>query len=115
MPRVLDEPPSRRPPILTVTRSTLAIIRDGLETQAQSKNNALMSEHVGQKLRQWLGTIPIGNGADQPDRDWDESQIAAIAGFAQDEHLGHLTAEDIYRHYVESKVESIYSLKSDWL
>lgn len=58
---------------------------------------------VDSKLRRWLSEIPIGNGAD---RGWDDSQIAGIASFAQDRHLEHLNAEDIYRKYVEYQVDS---------
>jgi len=54
------------------------------------------------KIRRWLQTIPIGDGAE---RGWDESQIAEIAGFAQGRNLEHLSAEEIYKRYVEYQVE----------
>lgn len=63
----------------------------------------LLQDSVDSKIRRWLSTIPIGNGAN---RGWDDSQITEIAGFAQDKHLEHLAAEDIYKKYVEHQVES---------
>merc|ERR1719498_1727097 len=62
-----------------------------------------LQDGVDSKIRRWLSTIPIGNGAD---RGWDDAQIAGIAAFAQDRHLEHLPAEDIYKKYVEHQVES---------
>lgn len=62
----------------------------------------LLQDSVEGKIRQWLRTIPIGNGAD---RGWDDAQIAEIAEFAQDQHLEHLGAEDIYKRFVEHQVE----------
>lgn len=62
----------------------------------------LLQDSVEGKLREWLKTIPIGNGAE---RGWDDSQILEIAEFAQDQHLEHLTAEEIYKRYVEYQVE----------
>merc|ERR1711972_401732 len=53
-------------------------------------------------LKEWLKTIPIGNGAE---RGWDDTQILEIAEFAQEQHLEHLTAEEIYKRYVEYQVE----------
>merc|ERR1719183_2651742 len=58
----------------------------------------LLQDNVDAKIRRWLRTIPIGNGAD---RGWDDSQIAEIAAFAQDQHIEHLQAEEIYKQYVE--------------
>lgn len=66
----------------------------------------LLQDNVDTKIRRWLRTIPIGNGAD---RGWDDAQIAEIARFAQDQHLEHLAAEDIYKRYVEHQVESAVS------
>jgi len=63
----------------------------------------LLQDSVEGKIRTWLKTIPIGNGAD---RGWDDAQIIAIAEFAQDKHLEHLTAEEIYKRYVEHQVEA---------
>lgn len=57
---------------------------------------------VNQKIREWLKTIPIGNGAE---RGWDDAQIAQIAEFAQEQHLEHLEVEDIYRRYVDHQVD----------
>lgn len=54
------------------------------------------------KIREWLRSIPIGNGAE---RGWDDSQIRAIASFAQEEDLDHLDAAEIYKRYVEHQVE----------
>jgi len=54
------------------------------------------------KIRNWLSTIPIGNGAD---RGWDDKQVESIAAFASEKSLGHLPAEDIYRQYVEHHLE----------
>jgi len=54
------------------------------------------------KLHQWLATIPIGNGAE---RGWDNAQVAEIALFAEDQHIEHLPAEEIYKRYVEYQVE----------
>jgi len=62
----------------------------------------LLQDSVEGKLRDWLKTIPIGNGEE---RGWDDSQILEIAEFAQDHHLEHLQAEDIYKRYVEFQVE----------
>lgn len=62
-----------------------------------------MQDNVDAKIRRWLKTIPIGNGSD---RGWDDAQIMEIAEFAQDKHLEHLAAEDIYKKYVEHQVES---------
>jgi len=63
----------------------------------------LLQDSAEGKIREWLKTIPIGNGAD---RGWDDGQILQIAEFAQDQHLEHLAAEDIYKRYVEHQVES---------
>mmetsp|Transcript_17631 Transcript_17631/g.48414 ORF Transcript_17631/g.48414 Transcript_17631/m.48414 type:complete len:612 (+) Transcript_17631:75-1910(+) len=57
---------------------------------------------VEAKIRQWLQTIPIGNGAD---RGWDDGQIAEITEFARRKNLGDLDAETIYKKYVEDQVE----------
>jgi len=54
------------------------------------------------KIRNWLEGIPIGNGAD---RGWDDAQIVEIAEFAQDYKVDHFPAEEIYRRYVQNKVE----------
>jgi len=54
------------------------------------------------KIREWLKTIPIGNGAD---RGWDDSQIREIAAFAQDKQLEDASAEEIYKRFVEHQVE----------
>merc|ERR1712125_78281 len=54
------------------------------------------------KIRDWLKTIPIGNGAD---RGWDDTQIQEIAAFAKGQRLDHLDAEEIYKRYVEHQVE----------
>jgi len=54
------------------------------------------------KLREWLKSIPIGNGAE---RGWDDSQIREIATFAQEKKLEHASAEEIYKRYVENQVE----------
>lgn len=62
----------------------------------------IKQESVEEKIRQWLQQIPIGNGAE---RGWDDSQIAEIADFAQDQHLEHLDVEEIYKRYVEHQVE----------
>lgn len=62
----------------------------------------LLQDGAEAKLRRWLDTIPIGNGAD---RGWDDAQILEIAEFAQDQQLEHLAAEDIYKRYVEHQVE----------
>merc|ERR1719503_416492 len=56
---------------------------------------------VDQKLREWLDTIPMGNSEE---RGWDDSQIKAIAQFARDHYLDYLTAEEIYKRYVEHQV-----------
>lgn len=61
----------------------------------------LLHDSVDSKIRRWLSTIPIGNGAN---RGWDDAQITEIAEFAQDKHLEHLAAEDIYKKYVEHQV-----------
>jgi len=61
-----------------------------------------MQDSIEGKIRDWLKSIPIGNGAE---RGWDDSQILEIAEFAQDNHLEHLKAEDIYKRYVEFQVE----------
>jgi len=63
---------------------------------------------VEEKLRQWLSTIPMQGG--QPhnsaqDRDWDEMQISEIVVFAQESHMAHLPAEEIYRRFVEHQVD----------
>jgi hypothetical protein len=63
----------------------------------------ILQNSVDAKIRRWLRTIPIGNGAD---RGWDDSQIAEIAAFAQDQHIEHLQAEEIYKQYVEHQVEN---------
>lgn len=62
----------------------------------------ILQDNVDSKIRRWLKTIPIGNGAE---RGWDDAQIAEIVEFAQDQHLEHMTAEDIYKRYVEHQVE----------
>lgn len=54
------------------------------------------------KIRDWLSTIPIGNGAE---RGWDEEQILEIADFAKEQRLEHLGAEEIYKQFVEYQVE----------
>lgn len=59
------------------------------------------------KIRRWLTTIPIGSGEE---RGWDDGQILEIAKFVQDQHLEHLTAEEMYRSYVEYQVESAETL-----
>lgn len=61
-----------------------------------------LQESAEAKIRDWLKTIPIGNGAE---RGWDDAQILDIAGFAQDHKLDSLKAEDIYKRYVEFQVE----------
>eukprot|EP00439_Symbiodinium_sp_Y106_P066796 s2133_g10.t4 len=54
------------------------------------------------KIRQWLDTIPIGNGAE---RGWDDAQIREIAEFAaSQQNLQHLSAEQLYQRYVEHQV-----------
>jgi len=62
------------------------------------------------KIREWLDTIPIGNGAE---RGWDDTQILEIAEFAQEQHLEHLSAEDIYKRYVEWQVEKALAEAED--
>lgn len=60
---------------------------------------------IDTKLKQWLSTIPIGNGEE---RGWDEDQVAEIAAFARSASGGgleHASAEEIYRRYVEHQVE----------
>eukprot|EP00927_Polykrikos_kofoidii_P025521 TRINITY_DN22909_c0_g1_i1.p1 TRINITY_DN22909_c0_g1~~TRINITY_DN22909_c0_g1_i1.p1 ORF type:complete len:538 (+),score=65.48 TRINITY_DN22909_c0_g1_i1:49-1662(+) len=57
---------------------------------------------VETKLRQWLQTIPIGNGSH---RGWDDSQIEEMARFARRQRLDHLDAEALYKRYVEHQVE----------
>jgi len=104
------------PPIAVVTSSPLQqmgppIIGTGVSTPGMPPPPGLWMPSLGQllqdnvdaKIRRWLKTIPIGNGAD---RGWDDAQIAEIASFAQDHHLEHLAAEDIYKKYVEHQVES---------
>lgn len=61
-----------------------------------------LQDNVEGKIRQWLRTIAIGNGAE---RGWDDSQIAEIAEFAEGKHLENLEAEDIYKRFVEYQVE----------
>eukprot|EP00929_Paragymnodinium_shiwhaense_P097553 TRINITY_DN59206_c0_g1_i1.p1 TRINITY_DN59206_c0_g1~~TRINITY_DN59206_c0_g1_i1.p1 ORF type:complete len:751 (-),score=137.33 TRINITY_DN59206_c0_g1_i1:93-2345(-) len=57
---------------------------------------------VEAKLRQWLGTISIGNDAH---RGWDDGQIVELARFARDGRLEQQTPEEIYRRFVEHQVE----------
>jgi len=61
-----------------------------------------VKDTVVAKIRNWLKAIPIGDGAD---RGWDDEQIVEIAEFAQDYKFDHLPAEEIYRRYVQNKVE----------
>jgi len=63
----------------------------------------ILHDGVDSKIRRWLNTIPIGNGAN---RGWDDTQIREIGDFAKDKRLEHLGAEDIYRKYVEHQVET---------
>jgi hypothetical protein len=63
----------------------------------------IIQNTVDAKIRQWLRTIPIGNGSD---RGWDDAQISEIVAFAQDHHVEQLPAEDIYKKYVEHQVET---------
>eukprot|EP00434_Breviolum_minutum_P034343 symbB.v1.2.030392.t1/scaffold3419.1/size57203/2 len=53
------------------------------------------------KLRRWLDTIPIGNGAE---RGWDDTQIRDMASFANKNQLSHLPPEQLYQRYVEHQV-----------
>lgn len=57
---------------------------------------------VIQKLREWLDTIPIGNGEN---RGWDDKQLEEIADFAMENDHAQFSAEQIYRHFVEFQVE----------
>lgn len=62
----------------------------------------LLQDSAEGKIREWLKTIPIGDG---DERGWDDTQILEIAEFAQEHHLEHLAAEEIYKRYVEHQVE----------
>eukprot|EP00929_Paragymnodinium_shiwhaense_P064420 TRINITY_DN32258_c0_g1_i2.p2 TRINITY_DN32258_c0_g1~~TRINITY_DN32258_c0_g1_i2.p2 ORF type:complete len:125 (-),score=38.02 TRINITY_DN32258_c0_g1_i2:160-534(-) len=62
----------------------------------------IKQDGVEGKIRNWLATIPIGNGAE---RGWDDSQIVEIASFAEGRSLDHLDAQEIYKLYVEHQVE----------
>lgn len=55
------------------------------------------------KLRQWLATI--SKSENQPNRPWDDSQIANIVEFAQTSDIEQLSAEEIYKQYVDHTVE----------
>jgi len=94
VPLPLQPPYLKAPPGLT-----------GMLTPTMWNNPSLgrgLQDNVTTKIRNWLDTIPIGNGAD---RGWDDAQIREIADFAQDSHLEHLSAEEIYKRYVEHQVE----------
>lgn len=53
------------------------------------------------KIRQWLSTIPIGNGSE---RGWDDAQILEIANFAEMRGIENVSAEEMYKRYVEHQV-----------
>eukprot|EP00930_Biecheleria_cincta_P045233 TRINITY_DN31181_c0_g1_i1.p1 TRINITY_DN31181_c0_g1~~TRINITY_DN31181_c0_g1_i1.p1 ORF type:complete len:599 (-),score=83.50 TRINITY_DN31181_c0_g1_i1:39-1754(-) len=53
------------------------------------------------KIRQWLSTIPIGNGSE---RGWDDAQIQEIANFAETQGIEYVSAEEMYKRYVEHQV-----------
>jgi len=55
-----------------------------------------------QKVRDWLSSVPIGEGAS---RGWDEKQIEEISQFATSRRLEHLSAEGIYSKYVDHQIE----------
>jgi len=62
-----------------------------------------LDDSAERKIRRWLQTIPIGNGEE---RGWDGAQIQEIANFAEEHHLEHLAAEEIYKRFVEHQVAS---------
>ncbi|CAE8593602.1 unnamed protein product, partial [Polarella glacialis] len=93
--------PSVRPP--SPCPGVPRFARQGTESslwQAPSLSQLLQDSAEG-KIRKWLSTIPIGNGAE---RGWDDSQILEIAEFAEEKQIEHLSAEEIYKRYVEHQV-----------
>lgn len=62
----------------------------------------LATAGVEQKLRDWLQTIPIGNGES---RGWDQQQLTEMAAFATKNYYDQLPAEQIYRNFVEFQIE----------
>jgi len=62
------------------------------------------------KVRGWLAQIrdasadPAVGAAPEP-REWDDGQISKLVQFAQECHIEHLPAEEIYRRYVLHTVE----------
>jgi len=91
------------PPPLNLWMPSLGQLLQASGSHDTNPSFKTFQDSVEGKIRTWLKTIPIGNGAD---RGWDDAQIIAIAEFAQDKHLEHLTAEEIYKRYVEHQVEA---------
>lgn len=75
-----------------------AVPQTGLWVSPMSQSGSLAEA----KIRQWLMTIDIGNGAE---RGWDDAQILEIAAFAQERGLDQASAEEMYKRWVEWQVE----------
>mmetsp|Transcript_118466 Transcript_118466/g.184986 ORF Transcript_118466/g.184986 Transcript_118466/m.184986 type:complete len:360 (-) Transcript_118466:8-1087(-) len=106
--------PQRVPPVALRTNSFRPPLvappsMPGASTPGLPSPPGLMTVPLGQisqnivdtKIRHWLRSIPIGNGSD---RGWDDAQISEIATFARDQNMEHLSAEAIYKTFVEHKV-----------
>ncbi|CAE7567404.1 Ank2 [Symbiodinium pilosum] len=92
-------PVSSRSPSINRTSAAPPPFQHAATVQLPPKGQAV--QEAEGKIRQWLDTIPIGNGAE---RGWDDAQIREIAEFSSQQNLGHLTAEHLYQRYVEHQV-----------